>query len=136
MRQLIGMRQAADSPFRRRTTPLNSPQKHKPATPSGSSNSRIQEFTESIETLLGQSDRELKRAITSQDTLQVDLQQLTSDLKIKSSEIITLKTELQNAKRQCEVVKDLLADTTAENDILHQVYKLLFLMSDVFLTYV
>jgi len=37
------------------------------------------------------------------------------------------RVELQNAKRQCELVKSLLADATAEKEIMYEVRRLFFL---------
>jgi len=48
----------------------------------------------------------------------------------KSTELEKARTELQNAKRQCELVKSLLADTTAEKEIMYEVTKISFIQCD------
>lgn len=39
----------------------------------------------------------------------------------KDAELVRANNELQHAKRQCELVKKLLADATAENEIMYDV---------------
>src|SRR3977135_848280 len=68
MRQLIAMRQA-ESPFKRvqGDTPQKSTGVHAKDAP------RLQEGTATVETLVVQSERELKRAAANQELLQADL---------------------------------------------------------------
>jgi hypothetical protein len=40
----------------------------------------------------------------------------------KSSDLEKTRVELQNSKRQCELVKSLLADATAEKEIMYEVW--------------
>ncbi|KAF8592181.1 hypothetical protein K439DRAFT_1626199 [Ramaria rubella] len=118
MKQLIAMRQA-DSPFRRQTQG-GTPQKQ--VTTHARDALRLPELAATVDTLVGQSERELKRVAANQELLQADLKALVTEFKEKSSDILTSRAELQNTKRQCELVKNLLADASAENDILHQAF--------------
>jgi hypothetical protein len=43
----------------------------------------------------------------------------------KASLLEKARVELQNSKRQCQLMKSLLADTTAENEIMYEVSKYL-----------
>ncbi|GJJ07089.1 hypothetical protein Clacol_001288 [Clathrus columnatus] len=117
LRQVIAMRNA-DSPFRR--TPNNSPIKGLSST--SKQISRLQDLTDNIDNLASQSEKDLRRIIANQETFQVELKNLVADLKEKTAELATTRAELKSTKRQCEVAKNLLADTTAENDILHQAF--------------
>lgn len=112
----------ADNPFKR-TTPNNSPTKGLPAT--SKQISRLQDLIENIDNLASLSEKDLRRVIANQETFQADLQTLIAKLKEESAELHAARTELRNTKMQCEVVKNLLADATAENDILHQVNSVL-----------
>jgi len=47
---------------------------------------------------------------------------LVADLKEKTSLLEKCRVELQSTKRQCELVKSLLADTTAENEIMYEAF--------------
>ena len=77
MRQLISMRQA-ESPFRRQVRG-DTPQKL--VSGQVGDGPRLQEWTATIETLVGQSERELKRAAANQELLQADLKMLATELK-------------------------------------------------------
>jgi len=129
MRQVIALRQV-DSPFRRREL-SNSPQKSHSKSNSAPSVPvlRLNEFTESIEGLLGQADTDLQRMAANQDVIRGDLELLTGELKARNAEVVTLKTELSNSKAQCELVKNLLGDASAENDFLHAVRNFLVIYS-------
>ena len=75
MRQLIGMRQS-DNVRRPRSAAASSP-----SGPGISNSVQVDAFTRSLEDMLSDADRGLEQALTSHDTLQIDLSQLTSDLK-------------------------------------------------------
>ncbi|KIJ57053.1 hypothetical protein M422DRAFT_150010 [Sphaerobolus stellatus SS14] len=116
LRQLVALRQG-DSPFRRRT-PLNSPAKStttKPPPVPSIPNPRLTEFTDNVESLLSQADRDLKRTLTSQEGLQGDLDALTAELKNKDTEIVTLKTELNSSRVQTKCLKNMMDDADLQN---------------------
>lgn len=71
------MRQA-ESPFRRQVQG-STPQK--PATAHVKHGFRLQEWTATVETLVGQSERELKRASANQELLHADLKELATELR-------------------------------------------------------
>ncbi|KAI0004943.1 hypothetical protein BJV74DRAFT_315564 [Russula compacta] len=77
----------------------------------------------SIEDALSEADKSLVRAASNQEALSVDIGLLATDLKEKASLIEKSRVELQSTKRQCELVKSLLADATAENEIMYEVRK-------------
>ena len=103
---------------------------------------RAGECLRSIDDAVSEADKSLLRAASNQEALTVDLGLVAADLKEVSSERspislhnkvlidsppqkVTLleksRVELQSTKRQCELVKSLLADATAENEIMYEV---------------
>jgi len=54
--------------------------------------------------------------------LTVDLGLVAADLKEKVTLLEKTRVELQSTKRQCELVKSLLADATAENEIMYEAF--------------
>jgi hypothetical protein len=126
MRQLIQQRQG-EPPGQPRGRPITPVQRTQ-------DDSRL----DGLEKLASDADKDLKRALSSHETLHRDLRQVNSDLKEvspwilfcndtltgdgqKLTELEKTRTELQNARRQCELVKSLLADATAEKEILFEV---------------
>jgi len=77
MRQMIAMRQA-ESPFRRQVQG-STPQKA--VTAQVKHAFRLHEWTATVETLVGQSERELKRASANQELLHADLKELATELR-------------------------------------------------------
>jgi hypothetical protein len=80
-------------------------------------------FIRSVDVLVTEADKDLMRAIKNQDALQAELARLAEEFKLRAIELERTKLELQNSKRQCELVKSLLADATAEKDIMYEVSK-------------
>jgi protein ECT2 len=76
MRQLISLRQA-ESPFRRQMQGSSTPQKHINARMKDTF--PLQEWTATVEVLVGQSERELKRASANQELLHTDLKELSTE---------------------------------------------------------
>lgn len=118
MRNLLKHRQQGDgTPVRRRVgnildTPTN--QTH---------NDTPKSFIRSVDVLVTEADKDLIKAIKNQDALQAELFRLAEEFKQRAVEFERTKLELQNSKRQCELVKSLLADATAEKDIMYEVSK-------------
>ncbi|KAG6854872.1 hypothetical protein C0991_012062 [Blastosporella zonata] len=123
MRQVIGRRQleGEGTPRSRPRSLFDTPSKSLPpmGTPSISSSA---DSTLAMEALVAEVDRNLARAISNQDVLQLDLKYISADLKEKSSELEKSRLELQNSRRQTELVKSLLADATAEKDIMYEAF--------------
>jgi phage terminase large subunit-like protein len=102
---------------------------------------RTTEFLNSIEDSVSEADKSLVRAASSQEALSINIGLLAADLKEvslpcniaphQSADLLSQKAslleksrvELQSTKRQCELVKSLLADSTAENEIMYEVSK-------------
>ncbi|CCL98268.1 uncharacterized protein FIBRA_00262 [Fibroporia radiculosa] len=122
LRQLIGRRNGE-------STRITRPQSL--YSPSGSSSSlswhsntppKMNEISRSIEDLVDQADSDLEKAIASHETLQAGMQTIDTQLKDTSTELERTNNELQSAKRQCTLVKDLLADCTSEQEILYKAF--------------
>lgn len=107
------------------------------ATASGDG-SRTTEVLKSIEESVSEADKSLVRAAASQEALSINISLLAADLKEVSPFVISpsskrrlfsqkasllekSRVELQSTKRQCGLVKSLLADATAENEIMYEV---------------
>ncbi|TFK43736.1 hypothetical protein BDQ12DRAFT_752507 [Crucibulum laeve] len=118
MRQLIGRRQGEGTPIRRPvSTVFSTPTKSTPVL-----GTNLNDLSRSVDGLVSDANTSLLRALTTQETLQGDLQQLATTFREKITDLERTRVELQNAKRQCEVVKSLLADVTAEKDIMYEAF--------------
>ncbi|KAG6833910.1 hypothetical protein H0H87_007921 [Tephrocybe sp. NHM501043] len=123
MRQLIGRRQV-EGEFTPRSRPrslFETPSKSLP--PMGTpSTSALADSARTVESLVTEADKNLACAVANQDALQLDIKQISVDLREKTSELDKSRLELQNARRQTELVKSLLADATAEKDIMYEAF--------------
>jgi hypothetical protein len=126
MRQLISKRSGEAPPYRGQA---------------GTDAGRTTEFLKFIEDSVSEADKSLVRAASSQEALSINIGLLAADLKEvslpcnisthqsihllsqKASLLEKSRVELQSTKRQCELVKSLLADSTAENEIMYEVGK-------------
>ncbi|KAF8076555.1 hypothetical protein FPV67DRAFT_1618362 [Lyophyllum atratum] len=90
-------------------------------TPAASS-ANMTHTARAIEALVFEADKNLGRAVSNQDAFRNGLKQMSVDLKQKSNELEKARLELQNAKRQTELVKSLLADATAEKEIMYEAF--------------
>ncbi|CAA7260055.1 unnamed protein product [Cyclocybe aegerita] len=118
MRNLLKHRQAGDG------TPRNRPRAGSlfdtpTRTPPGTD---VASFTRSIGILVTEADKDLVKAQASQDALQKDLARLAAEFKERATELERTRLDLQNSRRQCELVKSLLADATAEKEIMYEAF--------------
>jgi hypothetical protein len=94
-----------------------------------------------LKELVDEAERDIKQTLANHETLQSELKNLTNEYKgviasflsdkvyywspsrftQQNTELDKAQNELQHAKRQCELVKKLLADATAENEIMYDV---------------
>ncbi|KAG6880357.1 hypothetical protein C0992_007768 [Termitomyces sp. T32_za158] len=120
MRQVIGRRQQEGDGMSRSRPHIvfDTPSK----THTSSTSTIIPDTVRSVETLASEADKTLSRAVTSQDALQLNIRQMCAEFKEKSGELDKAKLELQNARRQTELVKSLLADATVEKDIMYEAF--------------
>ncbi|KAI0251333.1 hypothetical protein BJV78DRAFT_1275422 [Lactifluus subvellereus] len=114
MRQLISKRSGE-------MTPRSQFRASKEAASTGS-DAMTGDFLRSIEDAVSEADKSLVRAASSQEALAIDVGLLATDLKEKTSLLEKARLELQSTKRQCALVKSLLADTTAENEIMYEAF--------------
>lgn len=75
-----------------------------------------------LEESINDADQWMARAAASHETLQDSLTHVLHDLTEKTTELERTRTELQSIKRQCELVKSLLADATAEKEIMYEAF--------------
>ena len=136
MRSLIGRRLEGEATPRTRAGTLsNAPtSRNVEAAPADDIASSLQE-------LVSEADRHILRATSNHEAMQDNIRLLANDLKqvsinsmprrMNSPDLLNLpqkatnldkaRVELQNTKRQCELVKSLLADATAEKEIMYEV---------------
>ncbi|EGN93023.1 hypothetical protein SERLA73DRAFT_98341 [Serpula lacrymans var. lacrymans S7.3] len=116
MRQLIGKRQPEGTP---RSRPRSIVQDSiMPRTPDPSFGDNFAYVNESA----SDADKSLARAVQNNESLHNDLLQLVTDFKERISDLDKTRVELLNTKRQCELVKSLLADATAEKEIMYEAF--------------
>ncbi|KAJ7682631.1 hypothetical protein DFH06DRAFT_1161696 [Mycena polygramma] len=110
MRLLISQRQGEGTP---RSRPLSM------APPA---QGRTEDIQSSLTTLVTEAEASLTRATSNHEALENGIHQLAEDLQERSTELEKTRLELQNARRQCELVKSLLADATAEKEIMYEAF--------------
>jgi len=115
MRQLIGKRGME-------ATPRSQHREQKGAATPGTDAVRSGDLLRFIEDAVSEADKSLVRAASNQEALSIDIGLLVADLKEKSSLLERSRVELQSTKRQCELVKSLLADATAENEVMYEAF--------------
>ncbi|KAH6915122.1 hypothetical protein BKA70DRAFT_566736 [Coprinopsis sp. MPI-PUGE-AT-0042] len=76
----------------------------------------------SLAAILGEADQCLTRASANQDKLERGIHDVTGQYKEKLVEQERMRLELQQSKRQTELVKELLADATAEKEIMYEAF--------------
>ncbi|KAF8484833.1 hypothetical protein DFH94DRAFT_716365 [Russula ochroleuca] len=116
MRQLISKRSGEAAP------PWSQYRGQREAAIAGSDVGRTIEFLKSIEDAVSEADKSLVRAASNQEALSINIGLLAADLKEKAGLLEKSRVELQSTKRQCELVKSLLADATAENEIMYEAF--------------
>ncbi|KAJ7068443.1 RhoGEF domain-containing protein [Mycena amicta] len=116
MRQLIGQRGDGGTPRRPLSMAVGTPVR-----PSSFSRS-TEDKHRTISALVDDAETSLARASSNQDSLQTGIQQLSDDLQDKSAELEKTRLDLQNSRRQCELVKSLLDDATAEKEIMYEAF--------------
>ncbi|KAF8842701.1 hypothetical protein BDN67DRAFT_898801 [Paxillus ammoniavirescens] len=118
MRQLINKRQT-EAP----ATPRSRPRSLVGESPMPSTSETVNSAVLSrLEESLADADQHMGRAMSHHETLQTDFEQFVHDIKEKATELDKMRVELQNTKRQCELVKSLLADATAEKEIMYEAF--------------
>lgn len=80
------------------------------------------ELVRSVQIMALEADQGLARAMSNQDDLQTRLKEMAAELAERAADFEKSRLELQNAKRQCELVKSLLADATAEKEIMYEAF--------------
>ncbi|KAF8969440.1 hypothetical protein BDZ97DRAFT_1902547 [Flammula alnicola] len=117
MRNLIGRRQGEGTP---RTRPRSGTLDN-----TLSRNSAMADagnFVRTVDTFAIEADKDLASAQASQETLQTELVRLAAEFRERAADLERTRLELQHSKRQCELVKSLLADATAEKEIMYEAF--------------
>ncbi|KAK2466062.1 hypothetical protein APHAL10511_001704 [Amanita phalloides] len=114
MRQVIGRRQGDYAP---RTRP-RSVFEPTPAL----DKSHADKVAQVVDDLVTETDNNLHRAMSHQENLQDSLRKIVADFREKAIELEKAKLDLQHSKRQCELMKSLLADATTEKEIMYEAF--------------
>lgn len=121
MRQMIGRRN--DLTPRKVRPVVDTSEKPPPLpTPTASEPLRLDGLDKAIETFVFDVDGKLAQAAENQDAVQEGLREVSAKLRERALEHERVKIELQSIRRQCEVVKNLLADATAEKEIMYEAF--------------
>ncbi|KAF8622083.1 hypothetical protein AX15_007227 [Amanita polypyramis BW_CC] len=119
MRQVIGLRQGEQAPRSRPRSAFDS--NRSPLMPT-SDKFQIDRLALVVDDLTTEADSDLDRALSYQEKLQDALRKLVTDFREKAIDLERTKLELQNLRRQCELTKHLLADATAEKEIMYEAF--------------
>ncbi|KAG8937079.1 hypothetical protein FRC02_006279 [Tulasnella sp. 418] len=88
----------------------------------GLDHSQIEQWTQKIDQILGEVDHDLQVAQDCQGKLHSGIEQLVSEVSKNANEANKLRGEVGRTRRQCDLVKKLLADATAENEIVYEAF--------------
>ncbi|KAF7332014.1 DH domain-containing protein [Mycena kentingensis (nom. inval.)] len=124
MRALIGQRNEG-TPQRRplsMAASFDTPTRAPPPTSGGASSSRVEDVRRTMTSLVMEAEENLSQASSNHESLQSGINQLADDLQEKSSQLEKARQDLQNSRRQCELVKSLLDDATAEKEIMYEAF--------------
>ncbi|KAF7981667.1 hypothetical protein HWV62_32792 [Athelia sp. TMB] len=117
MRSLIGRRLESEATPRTRAGTL-----HNASTPRNVEAVPADDIASSLQELVSEADQHILKASSNYEAMQDNIRLLANDLKQKSTNLDKARVELQNTKRQCELVKSLLADATAEKEIMYEAF--------------
>ncbi|THH28409.1 hypothetical protein EUX98_g5772 [Antrodiella citrinella] len=127
MQRLIGKRLGEGTPRTRPLSMVTSVSLSRLSDDASSSNSSNHDVTmQTVEELAIQAEADIVKAARGQSQLLTGVKTMTDHLKEvrvnKSTELEKMRVELQGARRQTEVVKSLLADCTAEKEIMYEAF--------------
>ncbi|KAF8917932.1 hypothetical protein CPB85DRAFT_1284072 [Mucidula mucida] len=116
MQKLIGQRQGEGTPLSRPRpfSAFDTPTR----APSFDGTDAFKPLIQSI----AEADDSLMQGINGYNNIQGSLEELSTAFREQSADINKYKTEVQNSKRQCEVMKSLLNDVTAEKEIMFEAF--------------
>ncbi|KIL70247.1 hypothetical protein M378DRAFT_156324 [Amanita muscaria Koide BX008] len=117
MRQVIGLRQGDYTP---RSRPQNSFDVNR-MSPTVDQH-HVDRVIQAVGDLATQTDKDLDQALLHQEKLQESVRKLIADSRDKTIELEKCKFEFQHSKRQCELMKSLLSDATAEKEIMYEAF--------------
>ena len=122
MQRLIGRRLGESTPRTRPLSMVGSASLSRLSDDTSSVNSSVSDATlTSIDEFAAQAEGSMSKAIKSHGQLLAGFKSITSQLKERSSDVEMMKLELQGAKRQTDVLKDLVDDCIKEKEIMYEV---------------
>ncbi|KAJ3545378.1 hypothetical protein NMY22_g2470 [Coprinellus aureogranulatus] len=100
------------------SAPGGTPPKAQHTTP----NRAIAQAAQTLTSLSTEADDSLVKALRANEALQRDLKDMSSRFKEKLIELERMRLEIASAKRQTDFVKQLLADATAEKELMYEAF--------------
>ncbi|KAJ3989615.1 hypothetical protein F5890DRAFT_1400587 [Lentinula detonsa] len=126
MRSLISQRAGESTPRSHRTTAMSSGtplRQHSSVDSPGIFNTPSQSTsTSALDRLVAEADDSLAQAVGNHEAMQTSLGKLSSAFKERTNDLERSRIELQNSRRQCEVVKSLLEQLTKEKEIMYEAF--------------
>ncbi|KAH8118741.1 RhoGEF domain-containing protein [Phellopilus nigrolimitatus] len=126
MRAMIGRRKGPWTPLVRPRSVMEASDSQSSDSMSGDGGSievsEVQTWTRSVDELVSGAERDVARAASNHELLEGDLSQFALIFKQRSLELERTRSELRSWKRQCELVKKLMADAAQENEILYEAF--------------
>ncbi|KAE9410179.1 hypothetical protein BT96DRAFT_969851 [Gymnopus androsaceus JB14] len=126
MRSLISQRTGESTPRSHRppsvaavVTPLR---QHSSMDSPGMFSSSSQPASGTLDRLVAEADSSLAAAVHNHDAMQTALGKLSSAFRERTNDLERSRIELQNSRRQCEVVKSLLEESTKEKEIMYEAF--------------
>lgn len=93
-----------------------------PGPPPSLEKARTGDLMKLIDEATSEADESLARAFSNQEALELDLQRLVADLQEKTMLYERARFELGASRRQCDLMKSLLVDATAEKEIMYDAF--------------
>ncbi|KAJ4478292.1 hypothetical protein J3R30DRAFT_2885247 [Lentinula aciculospora] len=124
MRSLISQRTGESTPRSHRPpgAALGTPLRQHSSVDSPGIFNASSESTGALDRLAAEADSSLTKAVGNHDAMQAALGKLSFAFKERTNDLERSRIELQNSRRQCEVVKSLLEESTKEKDIMYEAF--------------
>uniref|UniRef100_A0A0W0EZG9 DH domain-containing protein n=1 Tax=Moniliophthora roreri TaxID=221103 RepID=A0A0W0EZG9_MONRR len=122
MQRMIGQRHGELTPRNRAPGPFGTPLRTHSSMDSPTLASSAPLNGAGLGSLASDADASLVKALTTLESLQASTREVSQQLKERTNDLERKNIELQNAKRQLEVMKSLLEETTKEKEIMYEAF--------------
>ncbi|KIK67960.1 hypothetical protein GYMLUDRAFT_36761 [Collybiopsis luxurians FD-317 M1] len=123
MRNLIGQRGDTTPRInRQQSTTVGTPLRSHSSVDSPGIFSTPGQSSAALDRLVAEADGSLTKAVNNHDAIQNALGKLSTAFKERTNDLERTRIELQSARRQCEVVKSFLDESTKEKEIMYEAF--------------